>query len=168
MVAVASSPPILLWGHGKGCMSPCPPLLWGQGRATPEHWVNWKSGGAARAALSPSRCHLPDARVPPRRAPAARQHLPATAVPQLPALCLSLAAAPCRATRSPVLSQPLHRIPDGTRDTKLHCGSDGPAVTPAAAPGPVPPPLTPLPPYGTAPSPQGGQGAHEPPWGGRD
>lgn len=115
--------------------------------------------------------HLPDAGVPPGRAPAARQHLPAPAAPPaapVPAAWPSpAAAAPARhrvmPSRSPLFFCLCFTSPMVPGTQSRIVAPPAPRLIPASVPGPVPPPLTPLPPQGTAPSPQSGQGGHEPP-----
>lgn len=114
--------------------------------------------------------HLPDAGVPPGRAPAAWQHLPAPAVPPaapVPAAWPSPAAAVLARhhvmpSRSPLFSCLCFASPMVPGTQSCIVAPPAPRVMPASVPGPVPPPLTLLPPQGTAPIPWGGQGGHEP------
>lgn len=182
------TPLLLHWprGHGKGCapgrgeghpapVPSCSRHCHGHRDEPPEHWVNWEKHGCHWGHTVPiaplGARHLPDAGVPPGRAPAARQHLPAAAAPPaapVPAAWPSPAAAePARhrvmPSRSPLFSCLCFMSPMVPGTQSRIVAPPAPRVMPAAVPGPVPPALTPLPPQGTAPSPRGGQGGHEPP-----
>lgn len=104
--------------------------------------------------------HLPDAGVPPGRAPAARQHRPAPAAPLAvarpsPAVAVPAGTASCHPAAPCFPASASH--PRWYRRHKAALSLRRPrGVMPASVPGPVPPPLTPLPPQGTAP------GGHEP------
>lgn len=159
-------------GHSQGHSAPVPcrcrrdggsqPRAPGQLRKLVCHWCH------PVPIAPPGAWHLPDAGVPPGWAPAARQHLPAPAV--LTAVLVSKAwlspAVPARhhviPSRSPLFSCLCFASPmvPGTQSSIV--AATAPRVMPASVPGPVPPPLTPVPPQGTAPDPQGGQRGLEP------
>lgn len=110
--------------------------------------------------------HLPDAGVPPGRAPAARQHRPAPVAPVAvarpsPAVAVPAGTASCHPAAPCFPASASH--PRWYRRHKAALSLRRPrGVMPASVPGPVPPPLTPLPPQGTAPgdtSPCHGAGA---------
>lgn len=165
-------------GSPGACPLPQPPPPRGTGTSHPralgelgKHSGHWGHPVPIAPLGAP---HLPDAGVPPGWAPAARQHLPAPAAPPaapIPAAWTSPAAAvPARhrvtPSRSPLFSCLCFASPMVPGTQSRIVAPPAPRVMPASVPGPVPPPLTPLPPQGTAPSPRGGQGGHEPPpWG---
>lgn len=151
-------------GPFLACPLPQPPPLRGRGQTTPEHR---ESADATGASASPAGSqHVPDAGVPPGRAPAARQHRPAPAARSLWRGCPRAVAVPagtasCHPAAPCFPASASH--PRWYRRHKAALSLGRPrGVMPASVPGPVPPPLTPLPPQGTAPgdaSPCGGAAA---------
>lgn len=126
-----------------------------------------ESADATGATVSPAGAQrLPDAGMPPGRAAAARQHRPAPAAPVAvarlsPAVAVPAGTASCHPAAPCFAASASH--PRWYRRHKAPLSLRRPrGVMPASVPGPVPPPLTPLPPQGTAPgdtSPRHGVGA---------
>lgn len=124
-------------GPPSACPLPEPPRRWGWGRAT--------------RATCPHPCPRPHHPMGPTRCRSASGTGSGS-----PAACPRPRCARRRVQPSPQpLGLPLPRVPDGTGDTKPHCGSSSPARELWVCSPPLPalrPPPTPLPPQGTAPT----------------